>query len=91
LSTHFGLVILGRANGDVVDRPAVGVAPIERALRSAQHLDAVGEQGVGLQDRRGVGAEIDAVDIDRDAGLHREIIGLAADSPDVRPVVVGRI
>ena len=41
---YIGLEAGGGAPGDGVDRAADGVAPIERALRAAQHLDPVDEQ-----------------------------------------------
>ncbi len=86
-----GLEIVGRPLGDVVDGAAVGVAAVEGALRSAQHLDLIDEQGVVLQDRRAVGAVIDAVEIDRDARLDGKVVGVAADAANVRPVVEGGV
>src|SRR3546814_16261717 len=52
--------------GDVVDRAAGGIAAIERPLRAAQNLDALGVES-GKQRSDGA-ADIDAVEVERDAG-----------------------
>jgi hypothetical protein len=76
-----------RPLGDDVDGAADRVAAIERALRPAQDLDPVDEQGSlrGLAVRSGV----EAVRIDRDAGVGAQHIGQAADAAQAHPVGAG--
>src|SRR3546814_10910462 len=54
-------------SSDLVDRAAGGIAAIERPLRAAQNLDALGVES-GKQRSDGA-ADIDAVEVERDAGI----------------------
>ena len=87
-----GLVIgaIGRADlevglvrkrlGHVLHRAADGVAAVERALRTAQHFDAL--DVVDVEHRRLRAVEIDVVEIDADALLEARNRILLADAAD---------
>src|SRR5690606_26089766 len=90
---HFGVAALafGLARVDL-DRTAERVHPRERALRAAQHLDAL---DVGQVERAAEhGAVVDVVDVGADAGLDRRaLVGLAdaADEHAHRVALAGRV
>ena len=86
-----GLEVVGGALGDIVDRAAVGVATEQGVLRTAQNLDLVDEERGVLQDGGGVGAIINTVNIDGDAGFDRQIVGVATDAAHVRAIIVGGV
>ena len=86
-----GLEVVGGALGDIVDRAAVGVATEQGVLRTAQNLDLVDEEGGVLQDRGGVGAIINTVNIHGDAGFDRQIVGVSTDAAHVGAIIVGGV
>src|SRR3546814_4390972 len=68
--------------GDDVDQPAGRVAAEERALRPAQHLDALAIAKLGQADARP--AAIDAVDEQADRAFEPRILADRADAADAR-------
>ena len=58
----------------MLTRAAFGVAAEQRALRPAQHLDALDVEQGGVEAL--LAAEIDAVDIDADALVARGLVGV---------------
>jgi hypothetical protein len=73
--------LLGRILGDVIDRAGIGIAPVERRLRTLDDLDPLDRLRIEALD---VALIIDAVDEEGgtglDARLHAgEHVGLAAD------------
>ncbi len=90
-----GFVLARRLTGNDVDRAAQRVLAVERPLRSAQHLDPFQVEQFEL---RAEGARLeDAVDIDGDARIGRQIVDVAdAEAADlenqaVRSVAAARL
>jgi hypothetical protein len=79
LSLAAGLV--SEALGHVLDRAADGVAAVQRALRAAQHFDALDVEHVEHRALRAI--DVDVVDIEADAGLVAPQRILLADAADV--------
>ncbi len=76
---HPALELAGRRLGDDAHRTAFGVAPEQRALRPAQHLDPLDVEQRGVEAL--LAAEIDAVDIDADALVARGLVGVERHDP----------
>ena len=86
------LQLIGQPGGHIFDRTADRVAPIERALRPAKHLDALHIVNVEQRSLRAI--EIDVVDIDADARLetgHRILLADAANEGGERRVGAARV
>ena len=82
---------IGQALGDILHRAADGVATVERALRTAQHLDAL--DVVDVEDGGLRTVEVDVVEIDADALLEagdRILLPDAADEGAERRVGAAR-
>src|SRR3546814_373070 len=77
-----------RLGGDEVDDAASRVAAIERALRSAQHLQPLHVEEFLLEEA--VGDETDIVEADRDARIGRSRNRFGADAAD-RDVIARKI
>ena len=71
-----------RRPGDDVDRTADRVAAVESALRPAQHFDALDVRQVPVLSD--LAPEVDAVDVDADAGVGGDEVILQADAADER-------
>ena len=71
-----------RRPGDDVDRAADRVASVEGALRAAQHFDALDVRQVPVLSD--LAPEVDAVDVDADAGVGGDEVILQADAADER-------
>ena len=85
------LQLIGQPGGHIFDRTADRVAPIERALRPAKHLDALHIVNVEQRSLRAI--EIDVVDIDADARLetgHRILLADAANEGGERRIGAAR-
>ena len=84
-------VLIARLARDDIDGATDRIAPVQGALRAAQHFHAldIGEIPV-LAD---LAAEIDAIHIDTDARIRRDQVILQADAADerIRPTRCGRL